>query len=88
MKRRKIGEAVLILAMAAGAAMCGRKDLDKETEDVVKAQNEAARQAVETPRDTAKVRDKAEKVIEEQKDVQKAMQEELKEKHIPATTTQ
>lgn len=83
---RRVGQAVLVLAVAGGVAMCSKKDLKDETNDVVKAQNEAAEQAVETPGDTAAVRQKAEKVIEEQKDVQKAMKQELKEKGIPDST--
>lgn len=87
MNTNRIGKILLIAAMTAGAAACGEKDLEDEMEDVIEEQNEAARQAEETPTDTARIRMEAQDVEEEQRDVQDAMQEELKDKGIPTTTS-
>lgn len=87
MRRNTIGKVLLVALLTAGVAVCGKKDLEEETEDVLEEQQEAANRAVRTPEDTAAIRREAQDVEEEQKDVQEAMKEELKEKNIPATTT-
>lgn len=88
MNRNLIGKIALVTALTAGVAVCGKKDLEEETEDVIEEQQEAAQTAVESPGDTAKIREEALEVEEEQKDVQKAMKEELEDKNIPSTTHQ
>ena len=85
--RKRLGEALLIAALTAGVAFCGKNDLEDETEDVIEEQQEAVDQAAETPQDTAAIRRESEDVVEEQKDVQDAMKDELEDKNIPATTT-
>jgi len=89
MKRLVIG--VTLSGVLMLAACEGKKDLNDEIDDVVKAQQEAAEQAAEHPSDTAEVRRKAEKVIEEQRDVQKVLPESVAAQHvprvIPGTTT-
>ena len=87
MNRIQMSKVLLIAAMTAGVAYCGKNDLEDEMDDVVEEQQEAADQAAETPTDTAKIREEARDVEEEQKDVQEAMQEELKDKGIPSTTS-
>jgi hypothetical protein len=87
MNRTQWSRILVIAALTAGVAYCGKNDLEDEMDDVVEEQQEAAEQATETPTDTAKIREEARDVEEEQKDVQEAMQEELKDKGIPTTTS-
>lgn len=88
MNRNLIGRVLVIAALTAGVAVCGKKDLEEETEDVLEEQQEAANRAARTPEDTAAIRREAEDVEKEQRDVQEAMRQELKDKNIPNTTTQ
>lgn len=88
MNRNMVGKVLLIAALTGGVAVCGKNDLEDETEDVIEEQQEAAQTAVESPGDTAKIREEARDVEEEQRDVQKAMKEELEDKNIPNTSTQ
>jgi hypothetical protein len=67
---------------------CGEKDVDDEIDDVHEEQEEAANRAVRTPGDTAKIREEAEDVIDEQKDVQDAVRREVEDQDLPVTTTQ
>ena len=88
MKTSRMAKVVLVVVLASGVAYCGEKDLEDEVEDVLEEQQEAADQAVETPTDTAKIREEGQEVEAAQKDVQEAMKRELEEKGIPTTTSQ
>ena len=83
----------LAAGLAIGITACeGEKDLNEEIDDVVEAQEEAARQVAEDPMDTAEARRKAEQVIEEQRDVQRVLPESAAARNVPrtvpSTTTQ
>ena len=88
MNTRRLGQFLLIGALTAGVAVCGKSDLEEEQDDVVEAQQEAAEQAERTPGDTAAIREKGNEVVEEQREAKEALQEELEEKNIPSSTTQ
>jgi hypothetical protein len=81
MKRMVLGLA--LAGLVALGACRGKKDLNEEIDDVVKAQEEAATQAAKHPSDTAETRRKAEKVIEEQRDVQRVLPESVAAQHVP-----
>ena len=81
MKRMVLGTALAGLVVLGACE--GKKELNEEIDDVVKAQEEAAKQASEHPSDTAEVRRKAEKVIEEQRDVQKVLPESVAAQNVP-----
>ena len=87
MNRTRIARVLLITALTGAVAYCGKNDLEDEMEDVIEEQQEASDQAIQTPNDTARIRQEAKDVEEEQRDVQDAMKEELEDKGIPATTT-
>jgi uncharacterized protein YoxC len=88
----KVWTGVALATVAVLVGCQGKKDLNEEIDDVVKAQEEAAKQVQKTPSDTAEIRRKAEKVIEEQRDVQKVLPESVAKQHIPriipSTTSQ
>ena len=86
MKLKWWGQIFGLCAVAAGTAMCARDDLQDETDDVIEAQQEAAKVADENPRDTAAIREAGEEVIEEQREAAQQMQRDLRDAGIPNDT--
>lgn len=82
MKMKWVARVFAYTAFAAFTAVCGKDDLEDETDDVVEAQQEAAKVAEENPRDTAAIRDAGEEVIEEQREAASEMRQELKDKGL------
>jgi hypothetical protein len=87
MKMKHVAQVFALSAFAALTAVCGKSDLEEETDDVVEAQQEAAKVAEERPGDTAAIRDAGEEVVEEQREAASEMREELKDKGIDTTRT-
>ncbi len=86
MKLKWWGQVLGLCAFGAVTAMCARDDLRDETDDVVEAQQEAARVAEENPQDTAAIREAGEDVIEEQREAAQEMRRELRDAGIADDT--
>jgi hypothetical protein len=87
MKLKWIGQVLGLCAFAAFTAVCSNDELEDETDDVVEAQQEAAKVAEERPGDTAAIREAGQEVVEEQREAAAEMREELKEKGLDSTAT-
>ncbi len=87
MKAKWIAQIFALSAVVAISAMCADDELEEETQDVIDAQQEAAKVAEENPHDTAAIRDAGNEVIEEQREAADAMREELREKGLDSTAT-
>jgi hypothetical protein len=74
-------------AFAAFTAVCAKDDLEEETDEVVEAQQEAAKVAEENPGDTAAIREAGQEVVEEQREAASEMREELKDKGLDTAAT-
>jgi hypothetical protein len=85
MKMKWIGQVLALSAFAAFTAVCSRDELEDETEDVVEAQQEAARVAEENPNDTAAIREAGEEVQDEQVEAAREMRKELKEQGLDSS---
>jgi hypothetical protein len=85
MKTKLIAQAFALAAVAALTAVCDKDDLEDETEEVVEAQQEAAKVAEENPGDTAAIREAGKSVEVEQREAASAMREELVEKGVDTT---
>lgn len=86
MKRKWWGQVLGMCALAAITAMCARDDLRDETDDVIEAQQEAARVAEEKPQDTAAIREAGKRVIDEQREAAQQMQRDLRDAGIADDT--
>ena len=80
--RRMVLQAMALAALAATTAVCGKDDLEEETQEVIDAQQEAAEVARERPGDTAAIREAGREVEEEQREAAKELREEVKEKGL------
>ena len=86
-RKRMVLQALALAAFAATTAMCARDDLEEESQEVIDAQQEAAKVAEENPQDTAAIRDAGQDVIEEQREAAQKMREELKDKGLDTLTS-
>jgi hypothetical protein len=85
MKMKWVAQVFALSAFAAFTAVCSRDELEDETDDVVEAQQEAARVAAESPGDTAAIREAGEEVVDEQREAGRAMRQELKDKGLDSS---
>jgi hypothetical protein len=85
MKMKWIARVFALTAFAAVTAVCSKDDTEDATDDVVEAQQEAAKVAEERPGDTAAIREAGQEVIEEQREAAATMKQELKEKGLDTT---
>src|SRR5688572_13317948 len=68
MRMKRIAQVFAFTAFAALTAVCSRDELQDETDDVVEAQQEAAKVAEENPDDTAAIREAGQEVVDEQRE--------------------
>ena len=85
MKMKWIAQVFALSAFAAVTAVCSDNDLEDEQDDVVEAQQEAAKVAEERPGDTAAIREAGQEVIEEQREAAGEMREELRDRGLDST---
>jgi hypothetical protein len=82
MKMKRVAQVFAFTAFAAVTAMCGENEAEDAQEDVVEAQQEAAKVADERPGDTAAIREAGQEVIEEQREAATEMRQEMKDKGV------
>lgn len=85
MKTKWVAQIFVLSAFAAFTAVCSRDELEDETDDVVEAQQEAAKVAEERPGDTAAIREAGQEVVDEQKEAAREMRKELRDQGIDSS---